>query len=314
MTPAIPPVDEERVAGVDRLVRTDPRLRHVRGVVVVQGGRDVFVGAYGGTWPGNLCSLYSVTKSFTATVAAVAVRAGALALTTRVDDVLEVPWRPDDPRRRITLEHLLTMTAGLDVGPRWDMDGLFYQDRPWVEATLDSPLVGEPGETFGYDNGLTHVAAVMVQRALGRTVADAAAEHLFGPLGIGRHDWPADPEGHTVGSTDLRLAPRDAARLGELFLAGGVGRGRRIVDEDWVRAATRAHSAGGPPEETGYGYGWWVGPVAGRSAYFAGGWGGQYILVVPSLELVLVSAADAWQMAHDAPSIRTLLEDLVPPA
>jgi hypothetical protein len=129
-------------------------------------------------------------------------------------------------------------------------------------------------------------------------MGDFAREHLFGPLGITHYRWLEHADGTTYGPWGLYLTPRDMARVGQLLLQRGQWEGRQLVPEDWLDESTRARP---PPDSVrndaglahyglGYGYYWWV--SAEHRAFFASGHGGQYILVRPDLQLVVVLTAE----------------------
>ncbi len=199
----------------------------------------------------------------------------------------------DRRRGAITVRDLLTMTSGLDPESPWDIDDIDARGEPWVAGVLRSPLVADPGAVFAYNNGASHLLSAMVTAAAGRHLDEVAAERLFAPLGIRAGSWPRDPQHLPVGYGGLHLAPRDLLRLGLLYLHGGRVDGERVVDAAWVQGATTRRVGGSWPERTDYGHLWWVDVVAGRPAFFAGGHGGQYVLVVPELELVVVTVGDA---------------------
>ncbi len=140
----------------------------------------------------------------------------------------------DDRKRRITLRNLLTMTAGLE----WHED-LAYDDpknsadvmeatRDWVQYVIDQPMVSDPGKKFVYNSGVTVLLAHIFKKLTGRNVDEYAEEYLFQPLGI-RHFWKHSPLGVPDTEGGLYLASRDLARIGLLFLHGGVWEGKRIV-------------------------------------------------------------------------------------
>jgi hypothetical protein len=126
-----------------------------------------------------------------------------------------------------------------------------------------------------------HLLSAVLQEAEGMTALEFARLHLFGPLGIGEVLWRADPQGYTRGWGDLYLKPSDAARIGYLWLTGGVWEGRQVVPATWVHEAVAPHSHG---QIDDYGYGWWV----SSDSYYALGRGGQNIKVYPSLKAVVV--------------------------
>jgi len=254
---------------------------------------------------GDRANLHSVTKVVVGTLAGIALDDGALELETPAVDVLGLS--PEDPRkRRITVRHLLAMTSGLDCTEgSWDIDDIADRGGSWVEGVLTPPLVAEPGAAFAYNNGAAHVLGAVVSRAVDRPLAQLAEERLFGPLDIDDYRWPADPDGNALAYGHLELRPRDLLRLGELYLAGGGS----VVSERYVAAATTAATGGGPPEETPYGFFWWL----RDDAFFGGGFGGQYLYVVPEVELVAVTNGDAAAWIPTTGSARRLIEDVIVP-
>jgi hypothetical protein len=160
-----------------------------------------------------------------------------------------------------------------------------------VQFTLDLPMAEEPGTTFSYCSPGMHLLSAILQEATGETTLDYARGHLFGPLGIAEAAWPADPQGVTHGWGDLRLFPRDAARIGQLWLNGGVWEGERVVPEDWVRESSRVQAETGDYWGDDYGLGWWVMADEEIPYFAASGRGGQRVGVYPGLGLVAVTVA-----------------------
>ena len=119
------------------------------------------------------------------------------------------------------------------------------------------------------------------------TAFEFAKEHLFGPLGISAASWSRDPQGRNCGATYLRMTPHDMAKFGYLYLNGGLWDGKQVVSTAWVAASTVNRS---PTPGTYYGYQWWVMPWA--RYYSAIGARGQYIIVLPELDIVVVFTSD----------------------
>jgi CubicO group peptidase (beta-lactamase class C family) len=161
-----------------------------------------------------------------------------------------------------------------------------------------------------------------VADATGQSTLGFARARLFGPLGI-RSDkafepvvvvpavpavmraleqasvaWPRDPQGYNVGFGELKLPARDLAKFGYLYLNGGRWDTTQVVPADYVRASTQPHSKAGPG--LGYGYQWWTASVDGHASFFASGYGGQRIVVIPDLDLVVVITSNAQQQREDA--------------
>jgi CubicO group peptidase (beta-lactamase class C family) len=289
-------VDAGLLAAADRRIRESPDLSSAESLVVLHRGEVVFEAYYRGRSADDLVDIHSVTKSFTSAVVGTLLGDGRLALDTPVVSVL--PHLPvnDPAKRQITVRHLLTMTSGLTQEGEWDLCEIALRGRPWVETAFDAPLIAPPGTTYAYNNGAVHVLSAVVSEIAGRPMAEVACERLLVPLGIGRVDWPADPAGLSSGFGRLAIRPRDLAAFGQLFLQGGAWNGCQLLDADFVAAATSRQAPGEPrpPEMTSYGFLWWVDELASPPAFFAGGYGGQYVYAVPALLLVAVTTADAF--------------------
>jgi CubicO group peptidase (beta-lactamase class C family) len=260
-------------------------------------------------------NVHSVTKSVVATLAGIAIERRALALETTLGEVLDAETLLGDERKgNISVEQLLTMTAGLDAETPFDIDDIADRGESWVAGPLAAPFRAEPGTRFIYNNGAAHVLGAAIARATDTPLAAFAEEHLFGPLGIGDYRWPVDPDGNALGYGHLELRPRDLLRFGQLYLDGGCFGSRRLVPESFVAGATSPHSAGGPPEDVPYGYLWWVTEDRGRHSFFAGGYGGQYVTVIPELAVVVVTTGDAAVLTRTSGNPRRLVGEVIIPA
>jgi len=260
---------------------------------------------------GDLHSMQSVTKSVTSVVIGIAIgRHEFPSIDTPVLDFFDVAKvaNVDERKRRMTIRHLLTMTAGLD----WDED-LPYADPnnqaiimeascDWVQYAIDRPMAQEPGTTFRYNSGATQLLSHIFRSATGRDLEEYAAQHLFGPLGIDRYFWKRTPTGLVDTEGGLYLAPRDLARIAYLYLKNGVWEGRQVVPADWVRASI-APSVTVSDTGVKYGYKWWLQPYGkdGNYAFAGSGFGGQLPIVLPELDLVIVFTG--WNILPDRPHL-----------
>jgi CubicO group peptidase (beta-lactamase class C family) len=236
----------------------------------------------------------SVTKSVTGTLAGAALREGLLhGIEQTVGQTIpeRIPEEADPRVADVTLWQWLTMTSGL----QWDAYGDWQRllaAPDWVAMTLGLPVVGIPGETYVYNTGGSHVLGVAVAKAAGKPLEDYAADVLFRPLGITPGDWMRSPQDEVSAGSGLELTARDMLKLGLLYLRNGEWDGEQIIDPEYAAAATTWQSAGDSTGAwAGYGYQWWITATeAGYPAYFALGYGGQHIFVVPALDLVVVAA------------------------
>ena len=172
--------------------------------------------------------------------------------------------------------------------------------------TLDRPLASHPGTHFTYNTGLSQVLAAILTKITQVPMSRFARERLFQPLGIRTAPWETDPQGLTIGGFGLSLTVQDLAKFGYLYLNGGQWEGQQIVPVTYVHASTTVWSAGGFPEENPYGYHWWVTNEAGYPSFFAAGYGGQYLYVVPELATIVVTTAK-----YELPPEETLDRDLI---
>lgn len=255
----------------------------------------------------DLHTLQSVTKSITSICIGIAMDEGYIpdGVATPAMSWFEA-YEPDltEPRcRAMTLEDLLTMRSGIE----WN-ESIPYTDPAnsclqleaaddWIQYVIDQPMREEPGTLFDYNSGASVLLGKIVREATGRRIDDYAREKLFEPLGITEFIWKRTPKGEIDTEGGLYLRTHDLARIAQLFLQSGEWNGEQIVSEAWVTASTTpvvVDLAPGQPGQQGYGYQWWVpdhtdGDVA---MYMGNGYGGQFPMVFPKLDLVVV--LNAW--------------------
>lgn len=271
----------------------------VHSLLVVSGG-DILLDAYFYPYDGSVVhDQASVTKSVMTTLIGIAADQGKLEL-----DAPMLSFFPDrqvanrDARKeRIKVRHLASMSAGMECIHRPDepTNRAMHASPDWVQFTLDLPMVAEPGTTFAYCSPAMHLLSAILQEATGMTTLEFARANLFEPLGIQDMQWPPDPQGVTNGHGELYLRPRDMAKLGFLWLHDGQWDGKQIVSRKWVRAASQSQISTGPDYGEDYGYGIWIARKDEDPQYFAAdGRGGQKILVVPSMNLIVVATGGGY--------------------
>jgi len=233
----------------------------------------------------------SVTKSITSLLIGIAIDKGLLeSVRQPVVSLLPAAVRgtPDARRRAMTVEHLLTMTSGLDCGfePGERELAAMRRSDDWPAFALALPMRAPPGTQYAYCSCNNHLLSAILSARTGGSALAFARTHLFDPLGISTASWPADNQGRTHGWGDLHLFPKDLARIGELYRNGGIWNGRRILSESWVGQSTQPHVR--VRDGVGYGYSWWINTAREPAIYEAVGRGGQRVAVVPDKELVIV--------------------------
>lgn len=283
---------------------------NVDGVVVVRNGYIITESYYAPTTQQTGHRQYSCTKSFISALVGMAIAKGYLA---GVDQPVLASFpnqtfaNPDSRKDAITLEHLLTMSAGLNWVEGDDVYRQMWQSGDWVKFVLDRRMVADPGADFNYSSGVSHVLSGLVRQSTGKLTQDFAQEHLFTPLGIAQPHWDEDADGLAIGGWGLVLTPREMAKLGFLYLHGGMWDGRQVVPAEWVKTSTTAHIKTG--DDLDYGYQWWVYPKS--DAYAALGRDGQIIFVAPEANLVAVFTA---QIAQGTDPLLDLIDTYILPA
>jgi CubicO group peptidase (beta-lactamase class C family) len=312
-------VDPADTVLLSRALQRAAELPRLRGILVSQGGEIVLERYTGGAGADRATNIKSASKSVLSALVGIAIAEGHIrGIDQPISDFFpEYFARADvDPRKRgITVGHLLSMQSGLE-STSFNEYGAWVGSANWVRAALDQPVVDEPGGRMLYSTGSTHLLSAILTRATGRSTWQYANDKLAGPLGFRIRPWQRDPQGIFFGGNDMYLTPRQMLAFGRLWLNEGLHGGRQIVPAAWVRESVVQRTSS-PWNGHGYGLGWWTRQSGGRGVHFAWGYGGQYVFVVPSLDLVAVftSQADGPREPGHLPAIHRIVdENLLPGA
>ncbi len=269
---------------------------------------------------GQTHRMASCTKSVTATLIGIAMDKGFIKSVHQPMVEFfpgETIQNLDDSKRAVTLEHLLTMTSGLNPlegkKPQWTKSDGKGELKDWTRAVLDRPVTGRPGAAFKYNNGGSHLLSAIIQQTTGVNALAFARKHLFGPLGITDVQWASDPRGVSIGGSNMWMTPHDMAKIGWLYLQKGSARdGVRVVSPAWIESATRGRVdvSSSSALFKQYGYQWWIDAPTG--GHIASGAGGQFIFVMPERNMVVVFTADLSKYVYHIPYI--LLTKYILPA
>ena len=320
---------------------------NIKGVVVSRGGKIIYENYFRGTQAGDLHTLNSVTKSIGSALVGIAHRQGKVQTGQELyrffEDLYPMASFLYRNKRLITVQQVLQQRLGIEwdewtieYGTAGNPVVLMLNSGDWYEYVLTRPVDAPPGEKFAYSTGASNLMSRMIRVATGMGPDEFAMQEFFRPLDISQVRWEiSDNTGQGIGAIEwpnpdrdpplgfgLWLKPVDMLKIGELYLRGGVYKGRRILDQSWVDASVAAHSNASNTElfadspGSGYGYQWWVHTMtddAGRTwpGYYASGWGRQYILVFPDLELVVASVASDYD--YDGPGIGAILRSHIMP-
>jgi CubicO group peptidase (beta-lactamase class C family) len=285
-------------------------LPRLHSLLASRRGEIVLERYFNGARAARAANVKSVSKSVVSALVGIALDRKLLAgpempITTYFPDLAK---DPDPRKRRITIEDLLTMRSGLETTSNRNY-GAWVQSRNWVQHALAKPLFAMPGTEMQYSTGNTHLLSAILTRATQTSTWQFAQDTLARPLGFTLPRWPQDPQGVYFGGNDMLLTPRQMLTFGELYLHGGRTAQGQIVSQQWVERSFVPRAVS-PISGQQYGYGWWMRELAGRQAYFAWGFGGQYIILVPDLDLVVVTTS-ASTVAEDRRTHRRTLFELV---
>lgn len=292
----------------------DRELPALLSLLVVRRGKLALERYYHGATAATAINVKSVTKSIQSATVGVAREAGLIPnLDEPVAAILpELFARPvptyqsfaaairqmDAARRQVTLRHLLTMSSGYG----WEEAGLilnaFLANPHPAQFVADLPMMAPPGSAFNYSTGATHLLSAAFAKKTGTNPRTFAETRLFEPAGIQLLGWDADPQGINFGGSEILLTSLGMARFGLLYLGGGTIDGRRIIPAEWIEQSwAKRIEVKTPlysnmiPGLDGYGYLWWRRSVAGVAWYCALGYGGQFVLVAPALDMVVAGGS-----------------------
>jgi CubicO group peptidase (beta-lactamase class C family) len=273
-------------------------LIHRQGRLIFEHYRDLHT-------PLELAKINSCTKSILSALVCIAMDRGILPQPGTPISVFFPQLKLDKDVRKqgITLEQLLTLSAGF----RWnEFGGLnsfpkMTRSSSWAEYVLEQPLADDPGTRMEYNSGISQLLSAILMQASGITTARFAELHLFGPLGIEQYQWEADPQGIHTGGFGLKLRPVDLLKFGQLYLQQGFWEKEQIISRDLIACSVRPAMLAEPPRRGGYGWHWWTdsyppastyGEQGAMNYYYARGYAGQLVYVLPELQTVVVLTRD----------------------
>jgi CubicO group peptidase (beta-lactamase class C family) len=303
----------------------DGTYPHIHSVQVAYRGRLVLDEYFYGYGPADFHPLQSETKSVFSALIGIANDQRRMGLDEKLYDFFpefrnQSGWT--DNKNRITLRDLLTMTSGFacndwtaPLACSWAM----VHSSDWLSFILGEPVDAEPGSRFSYCGACLLPLSALLEKRSGLSVPDFAQKYLWDPLGIKQVKWFSGPQGVIPASFGLQMRPRDFLKLGVLYLDQGVWKGRKVISPEWITQSTGLQI---PKSQTNgkndYGYLWWErdvpAPERGGTvrAFFAWGVGGQYLFVVPSLQMVcLVTGGNYKDSRLGANSFKLFQENLL---
>jgi CubicO group peptidase (beta-lactamase class C family) len=303
-------------SGFDDVLGLAKELPRLHSLLVQWRGTLILERYYNGLRATRPANIKSASKSIISALVGIAIERKLIpSVDTPIVRYFPELAKDKDPRKAdITIEDLLTMRSGLESTSNRNY-GAWVLSRNWVRHALTRPLLSAPGTDMDYSTGNTHLLSAILSKATGASTWQFAQNALARPLGFSLARWPQDPQGIYFGGNDMLLTPQQMVAFGDLYLNEGRVTGRQIVPSKWIEDSWVPRERSGFSGQL-YGYSWWMRELGGYDAYYAWGFGGQYIFVVPDLDLVVVTTSSS-TVAEDRRSHRRnvfeLVEDLIVP-
>jgi CubicO group peptidase (beta-lactamase class C family) len=271
--------------------------------------------------------LHSASKSFTSVLIGIAIDQGYIGGTEtpyyQIFDYADYDnW--DARKSNMTLDDVLTMRLGIE----WDEWSLPYTDssndlvrlnsenQDWTKALLDLPMAAQPGTVYAYNTAATNSLCDALTRVTGMSDEEFSETFLFEPLQMNNAKWDQTPTGHCVGGSGLFLTARDMAKLGQVFLDDGQWVGQQIVSNEWIERSLAPAAPFNGEFSSGYGYQWWLGEFREGAReylfYSAQGYGGQYLVVIEELELVIAFFAQNYTNGLALVPLELVEDEIIP--
>jgi len=245
-------------------------------------------------------NIRSVSKSFLSAAIGIAVEKGIVSIMDKLTDIFPVynPLIIDSGFFDITLENLIKMKSGLDRDKR--IYSIVTESDNWLSTIFKMNLVSSPGSEFNYSTPGTHLLSAILSRASGSTSLAFMTENLLSGMGIEVNYWQQDPQGIYFGGNNMHFTTRNMALLGLLYMNNGKLNNTQIVPGLWITKSLNDYSGElgdwGVLKGVGYSYLWWLGEINEYNVFTAIGHGGQFVLCIPELEMVIATNAhsDVW--------------------
>ena len=271
------------------------KMPRLHSLLISHRGELVLEKYFNGMSNRQTANVKSVSKSWISALVGIAIERGDIEgidqpISAFYDEMLASDT--DAPKRSITIGNLLSMQAGLETTSFYNY-GAWVLSEDWVRFALRQPLLMPPGTRLLYSTGNTHLLSAILTQATGKSTLQFAREELGRPLGFHIADWPTDPKGIYFGGNNMEMTPRQMLAFGELYLNQGRANGRQVIPESWVETSLQRRVESSRELGRYYGYGWWLRDMAGVNIAYAWGYGGQFILLAPELDLVVVTTSSS---------------------
>ncbi|WP_083750189.1 serine hydrolase domain-containing protein [Rhodohalobacter halophilus] len=285
--------------------------------VMIEKNGDVIAQQFTGRMsPNRPTNIKSASKSILSLLVGIAIEEGYLEGVDQpigefFEDYFEQNSNPE--KEAITIVDLLTMRGGLESTSIRNY-GRWVVSSNWHRYVLNGELIAEPGGRMIYSTGSTHLLSVILTRATGMSTREFGNRYLFGPMGINLGGWDRDPQGYYFGGNNMAMSPADMLKIGRMMMDLGKWQDEQVVPQEWILDSVKTYTRSNfNPYDMGYL--WWRRSVNGYEVIFAWGHGGQYIMMIPELDVVMAITSNLARVqgrGHQRALFRYLEEDLVP--
>jgi CubicO group peptidase (beta-lactamase class C family) len=294
-------VDEQQL---NNAFTTLSNVQGMKSIVISRNDTIVKEQYFNSSGPNIVYDVRSVTKTVTALLIGIAIDKGYI---SSIENEIGPYFSPivgiiSSEKSELKIKHLLTMSSGLEWY-EWGNYGEYNNEyNNWwnssdqITCLLNRNFTYTPGSYFNYNSAGSHLLSIIVSQSTGVSTEDFAKQFLFHPLGISFNSWRKDKRGYNNGAAGLFIAPHEMQKIGSLMLNKGLFKNRRIVSEKWINEMTKFQISTRDANSfaNGYGYQTWLWNNGVNSYYDAMGYGGQFILVVPTKKMVITASCD-WQ-------------------
>jgi CubicO group peptidase (beta-lactamase class C family) len=302
--------------GLNGVLESAFEIGSVESVMIEKNG-DVIAQQFTGRMNANRpTNIKSASKSILSLLVGIAIREGYLeSVDQPIGEFFEdyFDQNPDPEKEAITIGDLITMRGGLESTSIRNY-GRWVVSSNWIDFVLNQDLIAEPGGRMIYSTGSTHLLSVILTRVTGMSTREFGNRYLFGPMDINLGGWDRDPQGYYFGGNNMAMSPADMLKIGRMMMNMGEWQGEQIVPQEWILDSVKTYTRSNyNPYDMGYL--WWQRPVNGYDAIFAWGHGGQYIMMIPELDVVIAVTSNLARVqgrGHQRAFFRYLEDDLVP--
>ena len=304
-------------SNLERIFTEAESINSLRSLIIQQNGEVISERYFKGRSPNQAFNIKSASKSIIGLLTGIAIEEGFIPsveepISTYFPEYFEE--NPDPKKENITVRNLLSMQTGLRSTSSGNY-GAWVMSNNWVEHALDQDFITDIDGRMVYSTGTSHLLSVIITKASGMSTRAFADKYLFDPMDIEIAGWDRDPQGYYMGGNNMAMKPSDLLKIGQMLIDDGVWEDQQIISKEWIIDSFKTYTFSNY-NPYGYGYQWWNKETAGYTTFFAWGHGGQYIMMIPELDAVVVmtsSVTNASRRRTYKRPVFVLLEDHIIP-